>query len=457
MTTDNEAERAYQEALDLLYSTINFEEKPADRYQASKIDTSRTRRLLQLVGDPHQDYPAIHIAGTKGKGSVAAMCAAVLRAAGLRVGLFTSPHLRDVRERIRVLTAHDAAGWIGKEDFTALMDQVRVHFTTVPGLTWFEIMTIIGFRYFADQQVDIAVVEVGLGGRLDTTNVLDPLVSVITSLSLDHTYLLGDTLAQIAFEKGGIIKPGIPVVSAPQDDEAMAVLHRIVAERGTEMTVVGQEWQYQGTSHSLLITHTPAAAFIPANTSFELALAGDHQLENGAVALAALDSIKGHFPGITLAAARTGLAAVQWDGRLQTVHTAEDHPTLLVDAAHNKHSAAKLSAALIKDYSFKNLWFIFGAPEDKEIPQMMDLLFPLAKGVIVAAADHPRAASPSLLAKIAQDQGFKAIPASSPANALRKAFDLAAAGDLICACGSIIFVGDLLNQWDSLQSELIAN
>ena len=355
-----EMERAYQEALDFLYSTINFEEKPLDRYQANKLDTSRTRRLLKLVGDPHREYPAIHIAGTKGKGSVAAMCAAVLRASGFRAGLFTSPHLRDVRERIRIVTPEDAQGWIGKADFVALINEVRNHFETIPGLTWFEIMTAVGFRYFADQQVDIAVVEVGLGGRLGTTNVLTPLVSVITSLSLDHTYLLGDTLAQIAFEKGGIIKPGVPVVSAPQAAEAMAVLQTIVAERECSMTLVGQEWQYEGTSGHLLITHSPAEAFIPEQSSFELALAGDHQLENAVVSLAVLDTIKDQFPAITRSAAQQGLAAVQWDGRLQTVYSGENDPTLLIDSAHNKDSAAKLAGALGKDFSYANLWLIFG-------------------------------------------------------------------------------------------------
>ena len=257
-------ERAYQEALDLLYSTINFEEKVIDRYQASKIDTNRTRLLLQLLNDPHSDFPSIHIAGTKGKGSAAVMCAAVLRASGLRVGLYTSPHLRDFRERIRILTVDDAEGWIGKADFVALMDQVQDHLAVLPDLTWFEIVTAVAFRHFADQEVDVAVVEVGLGGRLDTTNVLTPLVSVITSLSLDHTALLGDTLAQIAAEKGGIIKPDVPVVSAPQADEAMAVLKDIAFKRSAPLTIVGQDWLYQGRSRRLQITHAPDGALVPA-------------------------------------------------------------------------------------------------------------------------------------------------------------------------------------------------
>ncbi len=450
-------ERAYQQALDFLYSTINFEERVIDRYQANKMDPDRPRDLLELLGDPHQEYPAIHSAGTNGKGSVAAMCAAVLRAAGLRVGLYTSPHLRDLRERIRVITPDDEDGLISKADFVALMDVIEDQFESVPGLTWFEIVTAVAFRYFADQQVDIAVVEVGLGGRLDATNALTPLVSVITSLSLDHTYLLGDTLAQIAAEKGGIIKTGVPVVSAPQAEEAMAVLRSIASHRNSQMTIVGRDWQYQGDSRQLIITRSPDESFVPVSSSFELALAGDHQLENAAVALAALNKIKQQIPGITTAAIREGLANIKWDGRLQIVFEADNQPALLVDSAHNQDSAAKLAAALTKDFSYKNLWFIFGAPEDKQISQMMALLFPMAKGIIAAAADHPRAASPTQLVEKAEALGFEAIPAASVGLALTQAFDLAAAGDLICACGSIIFVGDLLNQWDSLKSQLISN
>lgn len=452
-----EEEQAYQQALDFLYATINFEEKPADRYQASKLDPSRTVRLLSLFGEPHLQYPTVHIAGTKGKGSVAAMCAAALRACGLRVGLFTSPHLRDVRERIRILTPQDARGWIGKPDFVNLMKRVEEQFAVVPGLTWFEIMTGIAFRYFADQHVDIAVVEVGLGGRLDTTNVLTPLVSVITSLSLDHTALLGDTLAHIAYEKGGIIKEGVPVVCAPQDDEALAVLRGIAAGKASRLILVGDDWRYKGRSRHLNIISSPAGSFVPADTHFLVALAGDHQLENATVALAALDVIKEEVPALTLAAAARGLANVKWEGRLQTVYAAATKPTFVVDAAHNEDSAAKLAAALAADFDYDDLYFIFGAPEDKEIAKMMRLLFPLAKGVIVSAADHPRATSPERLAEIARSLGFVAVPESSPAGALRRAFAQASAADLICACGSIIFIGDLLNQWDGLQSELTLN
>ncbi|VAW31315.1 Dihydrofolate synthase @ Folylpolyglutamate synthase, partial [hydrothermal vent metagenome] len=218
--TQNKAD-AYEKALDYLYSFINFERKKQDRYMASKLDHTRPRRLLDALGTPYGRFPAIHIAGTKGKGSVAAICAFTLRAAGYTVGLYTSPHLQEFRERIRILTLDDADGRIPKTAFTQQINKICALEADFPDITWFEILTAIAFLHFADSGVDIAVVEVGLGGRLDATNVLTPLVSVITRLSLDHTTLLGNKLRQIAYEKGGIIKPGIPVISANQEPEAM--------------------------------------------------------------------------------------------------------------------------------------------------------------------------------------------------------------------------------------------
>lgn len=463
MNDDTDSNAAYQEALDYLYDFINLELKRADRYSASKMDTARPRRLLALLGNPHQQFPAIHVAGTKGKGSVAALCAACLRAAGLRVGLYTSPHLQEFRERIRVLTPDDPDGRISAAAFVTQVAAVRPLLPRFPDITWFEIVTAVAFAHFAQAQVDVAVVEVGLGGRLDATNVLTPLVAVITSLSLDHTQLLGDTLAQIAYEKGGIIKPGVPVVIAQQADEARLRLEALAAERGAPLTQVGQAWRYAPLSHHInngnqtfCITHSPDAAFVPPDATFRLALAGRHQLENATLALAALYQVHGRFPTLTLAALREGLATVAWNGRLQIVHSAPGQPTLLVDCAHNADSAARLAYALAHDYTFARLWLIFGAPADKTIGSMMQTLFPLADGVIVTSANHPRSAAPEELAAQAQALGFATLVSPDTAVALTQAFALAGSGDLICATGSIIVIGDLLNQWDNLQSSLTA-
>ena len=446
--------QAYQGALDYLYGFINLEQKTIDRYSVNKMDSDRPKRLLALLGDPHLKYQTIHIAGTKGKGSVAAICAAVMGASGLRVGLYTSPHLRDFRERIRIVSLSDREGFISKNDFVNHLEEVKPFLKEVPGVTWFEIVTAVAFRYFAVQQVVAAVIEVGLGGRLDATNTVEPLVSVITSLSLDHTNLLGNSLSQIAYEKGGIIKPGVPVVSASQPEEALMKLKEIAMQRESPVSVVGQSWQFTGYSHELTITRSADNTFVPEPTTFNLALAGEHQLENATVALAALSETRKSFPEVTLRTLRQGLAEVHWDGRLQTILESDDQPTFLVDTAHNEDSASKLVTALANDYFYQRLWLIFGAPADKAIVQMMMLLFPLAEGIIVSAADHPRAASPHELTMQARSLGFETIEAANVDQALITAFQLAEPGDLICATGSIIFVGDLLNQWDSLKSEL---
>lgn len=457
---------AFEAALDYLYSFIDFERKPQDRYMASKMDVSRPARFLEHFGAPQNQFPAIHIAGTKGKGSVAALCAFCLRAAGYRVGLYTSPHLVEFRERIRVLTPEDADGRIPPAAFVSLIEQMKpvidAHFTEI---TWFEILTAAAFMHFAHAGVDVAVVEVGLGGRLDATNVLTPLVSVITSLSLDHTKLLGNTLAQIAYEKGGIIKPGVPVVIAPQAEEARQKLAQIAAARQAPLTEVGESWRFapgnQDTLHGrqeLRLTAVPANAFLTAPVTFDLSLSGDHQLENAAVALAALNVAQPALSRLDETAVRAGLAGVQWPGRLQIVHPGgPDSPILLVDCAHNPHSAAKLRHALAHDYDYNRLWLILGAPEDKDVRGMMQELLPLAAGLIVTTASHPRSMTPAALQQMAAEMGVTAVAAGDMPAAIAHAWALAQPGDLICVTGSIIVVGDLLNQWESLQSRYMTN
>ncbi|MCB8944298.1 MAG: bifunctional folylpolyglutamate synthase/dihydrofolate synthase [Ardenticatenaceae bacterium] len=453
----------YGDAINYLYGFINLEHKRVDRYMASKMDATRPGRLLTYFGSPHEGLPAIHIAGTKGKGSVAAMCAACLRAAGLKVGLYTSPHVQEFRERIRVLTPEDADGLITEADFVAWVDKLKTAVPHFPGITWFEIVTAIAFLHFARQQVDVAVIEVGLGGRLDATNVITPLVSVITSLSLDHTYLLGDTIDKIAFEKGGIIKPGVPVVTAAQKPEALAKLMEIAAEREAPLAVIGRNWHYVGEGRTangqarLTITQTPDPDFIPPQTTFTLSLVGEHQLENGAVALAALQAVRHRFKGLGLTAVQTGLASTHWTGRLQILHQADHTPTLLVDCAHNVDSVTKLSHALTHDFTYERLILVFGATADKDVTGMIPHLFPLAATTIVTVSSHPRAASPSELVLAANDLHLPVQTAPTVAAALTDAWQLAGANDLICVTGSIFIVGDLLNEWPKLEAQLLSN
>ena len=459
MTRNRQQLQTYHDALDYLNSLINFERKPLDKNSASTLDPARPKKLADFVGSPQNQYPAIHIAGTNGKGSVAAMTASCLRAAGLRVGLYTSPHLQDFRERIRVLTPDDGDGRIPETDFVAVVAEMKTAVSHIPEATWFEVVTVIALMYFAQQKVDIAVVETGLGGRFDATRVVNPLVCAITSLSLDHTDLLGDTLSDIAFEKAGIMKPGVPVVVAPQTVEAMIRLQEIATERGSPLTAVSNQWHYHGEreagGQTLVIDQSANPEFISNHAHFPMALDGDLQLQNGIVALAALQSVQKQFPTLDETAVRVGLAEMVWHGRLQTIHQGKDTPTFLVDCAHNPDSITHLVTALKKNHSYQRLILIFGAPSDKNGQAMLAQIVPLADLSITAAANHPRASDPETLAQTVRDLNGSVIVAPSTAQALTIAWENALPNDLICATGSIIFVGDLLNQWDSLKSQLL--
>lgn len=462
---DRNTVESYESALDFLYQFVNYERKMTEIYAPEKMDPFRPARLLYAVGEPHRQFPSIHIAGTKGKGSVAAMCAAALQAAGLRVGLYTSPHLVDLRERIRVLTPQDRQGNITAEEFVQLVNQLRPVTARMEGLTWFELVTAMAFMHFAQREVEIAVVEVGLGGRLDATNVLTPLVSVITSLSLDHTGLLGDTVAEIAAEKGGIIKHGVPVVSAAQPPEAMATLGRIAAEHRAPLTVVGQEWQFKGrqrrrkgivcTEQTVTVTAAPNPSPVNVPETFALALNGVHQQENAVVTLAALNSVRPDLPQLSLQAMHCGLAEVQWPGRLQVLHQGQGSPTLLVDGAHNADSAQKLANYLQEYCHYERLWLVLGVTADKNVPGILEPLLPLADGVVVTKADNPRATETTVLRQAASSLGYTVQVEPDIAAAVTATWRHAQPGDLICVAGSLYIAGDLLNCWDALKSRLL--
>lgn len=464
------SDQSYQEALDYLNQFVNYEKKVAEQYAPEKMDPLRPHRLLSLLHNPHQQYPAIHIAGTNGKGSVAMMCANSLRCAGLRVGLYTSPHLVDFRERFRILTPDDPEGLIPHEEFVAVVNELKVAAAHIPAITWFELVTAVAFRHFARQKVDVAVIEVGLGGRLDATNVITPLVSVITSISLDHTSLLGNTVAEIAGEKGGIIKPGVPVITAPQEPTALERLRQIAAANQSPFIVVEQEsdaarggwgegargrggdaangWQYRGEGQTLTVM-PPEGGLHP----YHLNLLGAHQYANGTVAIAALHTVQPHFPTLTDEAIRQGVATTVWRGRLQTLHPGDDHtPTIVVDCAHNPDAAAILAQALHHAFIYKRLWLILGVTRDKDVTGVLAHLLPLAYQTLFTIAPHPRATPVDELADLARQSGYTGQVEPDPMKAIQKAIAAANPHDLILIAGSIFLVGDLLNRWDSLQS-----
>jgi dihydrofolate synthase/folylpolyglutamate synthase len=429
--------QSYSDAIDYLYGFINWEVERHVRNAPGVMTLERPRQVLAALGNPHRRYPVIHITGTKGKGSVGAMCVSALSASGLKAGLYSSPHLQDFRERFRV---DDQL--ISPEEFTTLVNQLRPVIETIPDITWFEVTTALAFLYFAQQNVDAAVIEVGLGGRLDATNVVTPVVSVITSLSYDHTLLLGDSLASIAREKGGIIKPGVPVVSAPQPPEALDVLSEIAVGRYSPMTLIGRDWQYVHESSTLSGTRFQAGPYGEPLETYYTALPGEHQALNATVALAALHHARAAGVAVRSDGIRAGFEQVDWPGRLEVV---EHMPLLVLDAAHNAASARRLRAALEELFPQHPLALIFGVSADKDVSGIFEALLPLAHYLIAVQAVHPRALAPDEISAIARQRGYEGVIEEIPQieAALRRAGELVGPDGLICTTGSLFVIGEM--------------
>ncbi|MCB9437532.1 MAG: bifunctional folylpolyglutamate synthase/dihydrofolate synthase [Anaerolineales bacterium] len=420
---------SYSDALDTLYSFINYELKRQDRYSPDVMTLERPLRLLELMGNPHQRYPTVHLTGTKGKGSVGAMTAAILQASGYKVGLYSSPHLQDFRERFQINQQ-----MVSQEDVAQIVYDLKPLFEAVEELTWFEVTTALAFEYFARQGVDIAVIEVGLGGRLDATNVVRPVVSIITSLSYDHTHLLGNSLASIAAEKGGIIKHGVPLVSAPQDLEALEVLERICQERQAPMTLVGREWPY--TSYPVELTGQRVVAN---GIEYRTPLIGQHQAINTAVVTAAIEHVRQAGIAVPETAAHEGLASVSWPGRLEIV---QQNPALVFDAAHNRASARCLREALQSLFGERPLTLVFGAKGDKDIVGMMDELLPYVDHLVITQAIDSRAEGTDTLVAIAHQTGYTGPITVQPVVGEAVQFALANTKGMVCVTGSLYVVGE---------------
>jgi dihydrofolate synthase / folylpolyglutamate synthase len=299
----------YRQALDLILKRYDVERQVQPPYAERVWRLDRVRELLAPLGDPHQRFPSVHVAGTKGKGSTTAMIESILRATGYRTGMYTSPHLHTFRERIQI----DGTP-ISEEDLQRWATRLQPLLAARPEVTVFEAITAVAMAYMAEQQVDVGVYEVGLGGRLDATNVLSPKVSVITSISMDHMQVLGNTLSQIAREKAGIIKPGTPVLSAPQHPDALAVIDQVARDREAPLTLIGRDWRWQRVPHQQAdgqwLTLTGPSDETQGWPAIYLPLLGDHQLENASVAVATAWELRRQGMGITFDAIRRGLATV---------------------------------------------------------------------------------------------------------------------------------------------------
>lgn len=432
----------YHTAIQYLQALTDFEKSPAILYDAAKYDLRRLRDLLGRLGQPHLAAPTVHIAGTKGKGSTAALIAAVLQEAGYRVGLNTSPHLHSFRERITV-----NGQLISPEEFAAAVETALPHIEAINAqplygrISWFEAVTVAAFLHFARQKVDLQVLETGLGGRLDATNVVpQPLVSVITSISLDHTQILGDTIAKIAREKAGIIKPGRPVVSSPQAPEALAVLEEVARARQARLLAAGRDirWRKDAASpdgQAFTITGRRGSYRL------ETPLLGDHQIENGAAAVGALELLQEQGLAVTPEAIARGFLHVHWPGRLQILG---QRPWLVADGAHNVDSARRLVEALRDYFAFDRAILVAGVSVDKDLAGMASQFAGLFSQAIATRSHHRRGAEPAELAALFKRAGMAAETAPTVEAALTAARAHAGAGDLICATGSLFVVAEAI-------------
>jgi dihydrofolate synthase/folylpolyglutamate synthase len=452
-------ETKYQEALDYLYTFIDYSMTRNMRYTEDKFNLDRMHKFMELFDNPHKKYPVIHVAGTKGKGSTSALIAHALYEQGYKVGFYTSPHLHDFCERIQVDFVP-----MKHEEMVAIVDLMKSKIPFVAEITTFELMTAMAFIYFMNKHVDYAVIEVGLGGRLDATNVVSPLVSVITSLSLDHINVLGDTLAKIAYEKGGIIKNNTPVVVAPQKDEAILVLKKIAEERNSPLFQVGKDYLYAQAAKSLSGQNffvwpkedqIAVNAFIESAgredwepTKFHIPLLGFHQVQNAATAFTTLTVLRQNGLKISDDSIRKGFANVVWPGRFEVINR---RPFIVIDSAHNRESALRLRNAVDDYFPGIPVVLVFGASEDKDIDGMLVELLPRVKIVITTKSIHPRAISPEDLVIKVNQMGVRAIPKQSLEEAFDQALKLAGKENLILVAGSIFVAGGRTDVWCDLQ------
>ncbi len=451
----------YQQALDYLYSFVDYSVERSYRYSSEVFDLQRVEDLLSRLGNPHTKFKSVHIAGTKGKGSVSAMVESCLRAAGYRTGLYTSPHLERFTERIRVNGEE-----MGEDEVAKLVEKIKPHVALVEGLTTYELITAIGFLYFAEQSVECAVVEVGLGGRLDATNVLQPLVTAITSISYDHMHLLGDSLSDIAGEKSGIIKPGVPIVSSPQQYEVEGVISEIANERGSPFILVGKDWHFSPGKHSLegqslfiwsaqeqplMDTYVQSSGdeeWVP--PKYQISLLGYHQVVNAATSYAILDVLREKGLVLDESAIQEGFRNTSWPGRFDVISR---DPIIVVDSAHNRDSALKLRIALDDYFPGQPVTLIFGASADKDIAGMFTELLPRIKNLLVTHANHPRAADVDELARMAREYGIRVKVIPKVFDALQYAIENAKIEEVILAAGSIFVAGEVLAGWERISQK----
>jgi len=394
-----------------------------------RTDPAPLARVLKRFRHPERDYRSILVAGSNGKGSIAAMLSSVLAAAGHRTGLYTSPHLRDVRERIRVNGL-----MIPRRDLRELIERARQGLEEE--LTYFEFLTLLAFLHFSRCRVDAAVLEVGMGGRFDATNLVTPEVSVISNVSLEHREFLGGSLAAIAREKGGIIKPKGICLTAARQRSVRNVLEEICADRGARLYRLGRDIRIRRQAESAFSWRGIGRAY----RRLEVPLRGRHQVDNAALAVGATEVL--HARGLPIAqeAVAEGLSRTRWEGRLEVL---QESPTLVVDGAHNPAGIAALRRALETGFPCRRLILVFGVLRDKDYSAMLKKMKPAAHRIILTRPASERAMPPRELRGRALTDSDPVLIRENPRDALREAFRLAGKRDVICVTGSLYLVGEI--------------
>jgi dihydrofolate synthase / folylpolyglutamate synthase len=415
----------------------------ADGARVQKFGLDNISILAADLGDPHLSIPCVHIAGTNGKGSTAAMLESILRAAGMRTGLYTSPHLEIINERIRINGQN-----ISNEDFAAAWMRVQRSIESlmasgklVAHPTFFECVTAMAFAAFATLGVEFAIYEVGLGGRLDATNIVEPEVAVITSIDFDHENFLGHSIEEIAAEKAGIIKPGTRVVSSVERPEARAVIARRCAEQGARLFNVDEEWRMERVEATDGL-YSAVVSNAHSGRSLELAprLPGRFQLRNALAAASAASLLAERGFAVNDDAIVRGISAAQWPGRLERLG---DHPAVYLDGTHNPAGARALVQFWEENFVGRRIILVYGAMRDKAVDEIAGLLFPRADCVILTEPRQPRAVSATLLQEMTSHLSKETIVIRDPVDALAHAISLAAQQDAVFATGSLYLAGDL--------------
>ena len=419
-----------------------------------KFDLRHMRVVLAALQNPERRFPGVLIAGTNGKGSTASTLASILQASGLRTGLYTSPHLVRINERIRI-----GREQIGDDDFAViheLVDRLAERLVGEGELPWhpsfFEMLTAIAFEYFSRRKVDIAVLEVGMGGRLDATNVVEPRVSVITDISLDHQKFLGATVTEIAGEKAGIIRPGGVVVTLPQQPQANDVIGNTILELGARVVnaapyvppVSPASSEYLARSAQKTSVSRYPLQVMGEPIMVETPLLGRHQLRNVALAIAAAEELGRHGFPVTASSIERGIRETHWPGRFQVIPAAASAPEYVFDVAHNPAGAWALRSTLSAGYPERPLTFVFGAMRDKAIGEMAEILFPLADRVIATRADNPRSASPEEIRAAASRTSTQVEEAADVAAAVELVRSSTQPNAVVVITGSIYIVGEAM-------------